>query len=94
MIKLKNRRQELPVGSLKELNNMEMQTCEKCGNQYDKAFTVLMDGEQHVFDCFECAISKLAPHCSHCNTLIIGHGVEAEGGRAAQRIPVSFDLVA
>lgn len=58
---------------------MEMQTCEKCGNQYDKAFTVLMNGEQHVFDCFECAISKLAPHCSHCNTLIIGHGVEAEG---------------
>lgn len=58
---------------------MEMQTCEKCGNQYDKAFTVLMNGEQHVFDCFECAISKLAPHCAHCNTLIIGHGVEAEG---------------
>lgn len=58
---------------------MEMLTCEKCGNQYDKTFTVLMNGESHVFDCFECAISKLAPHCSHCNTMIIGHGVEAEG---------------
>ncbi|MCM2354249.1 MAG: hypothetical protein NDI63_11595 [Pseudobdellovibrio sp.] len=58
---------------------MELPTCEKCGNQYDKTFTVLMNGESHVFDCFECAISKLAPHCSHCNTMIIGHGVEAEG---------------
>lgn len=58
---------------------MEMQTCEKCGNVYDKAFTVKMNGEEHVFDCFECAISKLAPHCTCCNTLIIGHGVEADG---------------
>lgn len=58
---------------------MEIQTCEKCGNQYDKVFTIVMDGEHHVFDCFECAISKLAPHCTHCNTLIIGHGFEAKG---------------
>lgn len=56
---------------------MQLPVCEKCGNEYDKAFTVVMDGKSHTFDCFECAISKLAPHCNHCNTLIIGHGVEA-----------------
>lgn len=54
-------------------------TCENCGNEYDKAFKLIMNGEEHIFDSFECAITKLAPHCSHCNSIIIGHGVEAEG---------------
>jgi hypothetical protein len=40
--------------------------CETCGNDYDKAFTVVMEGETHVFDCFECAIHRLAPTCAHC----------------------------
>jgi hypothetical protein len=55
-------------------------TCEVCGNQYDKAFQVTSaDGARHVFDCFECAIHALAPECSHCGCRIIGHGMEAEG---------------
>lgn len=54
-------------------------TCEVCGNTYDKAFEVRMNGSMHTFDSFECAIEKLAPRCSHCNCRIIGHGVEAEG---------------
>lgn len=52
--------------------------CECCGNQYDKAFKVIIKDEEHVFDSFECAISKLAPKCGHCGMRIIGHGVEAE----------------
>ncbi|MEK6555089.1 MAG: hypothetical protein AABZ31_07615 [Bdellovibrionota bacterium] len=55
------------------MNNTQ---CENCGNKYDKAFTVSMGEERHVFDSFECAINKLAPHCNHCDTRIIGHGVE------------------
>jgi hypothetical protein len=51
--------------------------CERCGNHYDKAFTVTMDGQSHMFDCFECAINALAPRCAHCNCMIIGHGVES-----------------
>ena len=51
--------------------------CETCGNNYDKAFTVVMGGESHVFDCFECAIHRLAPTCSHCGCRIVGHGIEA-----------------
>jgi hypothetical protein len=56
-----------------------MATCETCGNQYDKAFTVTMNGESHTFDSFECAIQRLAPACEHCECRIIGHGVEANG---------------
>ncbi len=51
-------------------------TCEVCGNDYDKAFRVILDGKTHVFDSFECAIAALAPRCAHCNCRIIGHGVE------------------
>lgn len=54
-----------------------MNTCENCGNSYDKTFNVIIDGKSHVFDCFECAINKLAPLCAHCETRVIGHGVEA-----------------
>ncbi len=58
-----------------------MATCETCGNDYDKAFTVALAGEEraHTFDSFECAIHALAPQCSHCGCRIVGHGVEADG---------------
>ena len=55
-----------------------MPTCETCGNDYDKAFTVNTAGESHIFDSFECAIQALAPVCDHCGTRIIGHGIEAD----------------
>jgi hypothetical protein len=51
--------------------------CEVCGNEYDKAFQIQMNGRTHVFDCFECAIQALAPACAHCGVRILGHGVEA-----------------
>ena len=54
-----------------------MATCEVCGNEYEGALQITTGGEQHVFDCFECAIHKLAPACSHCGCQIIGHGIEA-----------------
>ncbi|MCD6679072.1 MAG: hypothetical protein LT102_00210 [Burkholderiaceae bacterium] len=56
-----------------------MQRCEKCGNEYDKTFDVVMMGSRHTFDSFECAIASLAPTCSHCDCRIIGHGLEADG---------------
>jgi hypothetical protein len=56
-----------------------MARCETCGNQYDKSFEVVMAGQRHVFDSFECAIQALAPKCATCGCRIIGHGVEAEG---------------
>ena len=56
-----------------------MGRCEKCGNEYDKTFEVVMGGTSHVFDSFECAINVLAPTCGHCGNRIIGHGVEARG---------------
>jgi hypothetical protein len=56
-----------------------MARCEQCGNEYRGSFQVVMPGaEAHTFDCFECAIATLAPHCGHCGCSIIGHGVERE----------------
>jgi hypothetical protein len=55
-----------------------MGVCEVCGNDYDKAMQVIVDGESHVFDSFECAIDALAPSCANCGCRIIGHGVESD----------------
>jgi len=56
-----------------------MTKCEVCGNEYDKAFIVTMDGHEHTFDSFECAIHALAPSCEHCGCRVVGHGVEMSG---------------
>jgi hypothetical protein len=53
--------------------------CEVCGNEYDKAFQVIMAGDRHTFDSFECAVHALAPVCQHCGCRVLGHGVEAAG---------------
>jgi hypothetical protein len=55
-----------------------MATCERCGNEYDKTFDIVKDGESHTFDSFECAIATLAPECEHCGIRVVGHGVEAD----------------
>ena len=60
-------------------NELCMPTCEVCENDYDKAFEVIVGGERHTFDSFECAIHALAPVCPHCDCRIVGHGVEADG---------------
>ena len=52
-------------------------SCENCGNEYDRLMRIeTLDGS-HFFDCFECAIQKLAPRCAHCRTRVIGHGLES-----------------
>jgi phage terminase large subunit GpA-like protein len=57
-----------------------MATCEVCGNDYWMTFEVrTVSGDVHVFDSFECAIHRLAPICEHCETRIVGHGVEVSG---------------
>ena len=56
-----------------------MPVCDNCGNDYDKAFQVVMDRGTFTFDSFECAIHHLAPNCVHCGTRIIGHGLERDG---------------
>lgn len=53
--------------------------CDQCGNVYDKSFQVVANGKAYTFDCFECAIARIAPSCDHCNVRIIGHGLENDG---------------
>jgi Rieske Fe-S protein len=57
-----------------------MATCEICGNDYDRTFTVTIAGteEAHVFDSFECAVHALAPTCEHCGCRVLGHGVQVD----------------
>lgn len=56
-----------------------MGTCTVCGNDYDRSFDVMMQGDKYTFDSFECAIHKLAPQCAHCECRVVGHGVEVGG---------------
>lgn len=54
-----------------------MPTCDVCGNEYDRAFTVQSaDGRQMVFDSIECAAHMIAPVCAHCGCRVLGHGVQ------------------
>ena len=65
--------------ALPSLPERPIARCDVCGNDYDKAFNVIMKGETHTFDSFECAIHALAPTCKHCGTRIVGHGLESGG---------------
>ena len=57
-----------------------MSTCVVCGNDYDASFEITPAGRSPLtFDSFECAIQALAPTCGHCDTRVIGHGVEVDG---------------
>ena len=56
-----------------------MATCDACGNDYDKTFTVTRGEESGTFDSFECAAHAMAPTCEHCGCRVLGHGVEASG---------------
>ena len=56
-----------------------MPTCETCGNDYYKDIQVTMNGINHTYDSFECAIHALAPTCANCGIRIVGHGMEKDG---------------
>jgi hypothetical protein len=56
-----------------------MAICDVCGNDYDKAFQITQTGKTMTFDSFECAIQAMAQRCAHCECVVIGHGIEAEG---------------
>ena len=56
-----------------------MAACELCGNDYDKSFQVVKQGQWHIFDSVECAINVVAPTCAHCGCRIVGHGLEVNG---------------
>jgi len=54
-----------------------MATCATCGREVGCAFQITIRGETLVFDSFECAIDRLAPHCPNCGSAITGHGYRA-----------------
>jgi phage terminase large subunit GpA-like protein len=56
-----------------------MAVCNQCGNDYDKAFQLVLNDKTWTFDSFECAIQAVAPKCAHCGCRIVGHGLEKKG---------------
>lgn len=57
-----------------------MSRCIVCGANSDRIFTLTTrDGEHYTFDCFECAIDRMAPRCAYCGLRIIGHGISSSG---------------
>ena len=56
-----------------------LQTCDQCGNRFHDSMEITHRGRVYHFDSFECAITALAPRCTHCECRIIGHGVETDG---------------
>ena len=48
-----------------------MPRCDHCGNEYDKAFEIIMGGERHTFDSFERAIH--ATHIPKFGSRTVGH---------------------
>lgn len=55
-----------------------MHRCDTCGNTYENPLEVRFEGHTYTFDCFECAIHKLAPPCQNCGCRIVGHGVQSD----------------
>jgi hypothetical protein len=51
--------------------------CSTCGNEYSDGLEITFRGRNYTFDCFECAIHKLAPTCESCGIRILGHGVQS-----------------
>lgn len=61
-----------------ERQESQMSRCDVCGNEYAHTFTLrTSDGDEFVFDSFECAIHRCAPTCAHCGCRVIGHGIQA-----------------
>ena len=63
----------------KAQREVAMARCETCGNDYDKAFQVSMNGTDPHLRQLRCAIHALAPTCENCGIRIVGHGLEKDG---------------
>ena len=75
------RMQRLAVGKAAGMPSFRVRRCDMCGNEDANCFEVTMGSDPAVtytFDCFECAIQRLAPVCAHCRCRVVGHGVEIE----------------
>jgi hypothetical protein len=51
--------------------------CENCGSNIEKDYILFINGAEFVFDSFECAVNFVAPRCAHCNTVIMGKGIQS-----------------
>jgi hypothetical protein len=58
---------------------VQVARCVNCGVNIEKDYILFINGAEFTFDSFECAVNFVAPRCSCCNTIIMGHGVQTGG---------------
>lgn len=51
--------------------------CMNCGVNIEKDYILFINGAEYTFDSFECAVNFVAPRCTNCNTIIMGHGIKS-----------------
>lgn len=47
-----------------------MGVCDECGNEYDEAFEVRLQGQPESFDSLACALEAMTPRCAHCDARV------------------------
>jgi hypothetical protein len=62
------------MGSKNKVNGKA--SCEVCGMDGEGCFEILLGGERHIFDSFECAMRAMTPICAFCGCQVVGHGVQ------------------
>jgi hypothetical protein len=50
--------------------------CEVCGYVTRSGIRIIQGGVTHLFDSYQCAITRLAAECTHCGCRILGRPVE------------------
>lgn len=58
---------------------MDENKCLNCGENIEKDYVVFVNGQEYIFDTFECAVNFLAPCCFNCKSIIMGHEVKRNG---------------
>ena len=70
-----------------------MGVCEVCGNDYDKTMQVIVGGETHVFDSFECAIHARCGLAGSRLVVLSASGFVLDADIAHERVAESLDLM-
>jgi hypothetical protein len=53
--------------------------CETCRNEAPKLFEVIVCGDSHAFDSFQCAVMALGEHCDFCGLSVKAAAFEQRG---------------
>jgi len=58
---------------------MSLGRCETCSNEAEKLFEVIVCGQSHAYDSFQCAVMAMAHRCDFCGLSISTPVMEHNG---------------